>query len=64
MREKQIKKQQERQREMIEEQTRIRQAEASLESERIRRTYLRDQYKNERKHMLDQKDQIKRELDI
>lgn len=42
MRAKQLQKQQERQREMVEEQARIRQAEASLETDRIRSKYLKE----------------------
>jgi hypothetical protein len=64
MRQKQLAKQQERQREMVEEQARIRLAEASLETERIRTNYLRDQYRKDRFDMMQNADWLKKERQI
>lgn len=49
---------------MVEEQARIRLAEASLETERIRTNYLRDQYRKDRFDMMQNADWLKKERQI
>ena len=46
---------------MVEEQARIRQAEASLETDRIRSKYLKDQYRQDRHDMITNAEMLRRE---